>query len=920
MKRIRSATSAVLILSLLAGTLHAADYHVSKSGDNGNKGSQAEPFKTISKAAESAQPGDTITVHAGIYRERINPPRGGTSDDRRIVYQAAPGEKVVVKGSEQVTGWEKVENETWKVTLPNRYFGSFNPYRDLIHGDWYEARQPYHTGAVYVDGHWLREAPRKAYLIASGAAEEAARLSLMNVELLRLQGGSVITMPASGFSSKKGDAAVIELEKGKSCLGPVKDGDWLAFEGLDFGAGTQDLVLGAASPVGGGFVEIRLGGSEGELLGRFDAGVTAEWTHFQYFNAKINRKLSGRQTIVLVFKARPVAPVGADDAGYWFAQVDKDSTTIWAQFKGVDPNKELVEINVRQSVFYPDQEGRNYITVRGFTLEQAATPWSPPTAEQIGLIGTHWSKGWIIENNTIQYSACSGVTIGKHGDEFDNTYAYFRTIEKGLERGWSRENIGSHLVKNNHIQHCGQGGIIGSLGCSFSTITGNEIHDIRKHHQYGGCETAGIKLHGAVDVLISNNHIYRCDHWGGLWLDWMGQGARITGNLLHDNSNDMMFEMNHGPMLIDNNILLSGRSVLDASGGGAYVHNLIRGAQDIWAELSHRKTPAFKPHSTDVIDDPSPANLFGALGGGIARFKDPVDNTEQDDVYQTVRYGATGYRLDVPDGTYRVTLKFNEPFYDAPGQRRFGVAVQGKSVVEQLDLVAKAGKNQALDVVAEHVQVKDGVLNIGFVRDRGQPCIAGIEVVGTRSSDEPYALRINCGGPAREGFLGDFVVVTDKTVKELFGFTVDQNDDRFFNNLYISKKALSVYDEQHFEITADGNVFLAGAQPSKREKSAVVAEEFDPEVKLVESGDGWWLEMNVDPEWQAKQKRMLISSQVLGRANIPDAPFENRDGTPYRIDSDYFGEKRAANNPAPGPFRFKGERKLRLNVWPIKEK
>ena len=357
------------------------------------------------------------------------------SDEKRIVYQAAPGEKVIIKGSERITGWKKVEKATWRVILPNRFFGDFNPYSDLIYGDWYEARQPYHTGAVYLNGHWLKEAPRKAYVIASAAVAEESIERLMNVELLRIQGGSGITVPATGFASKNGDAAVIKLKKGKSCLGPMKDGDWLVYEGLDFGDGAQDLVLGAASPVGGGFVEIRLGGAEGELLGRFDAGVTAEWTHFQYFNAKINRKLSGKQTIALVFKARPVAPAGADDAGYWFAQVDNDTTTIWAQFKGVDPNKELVEINVRQSVFYPEKEGMNYITVRGFTLEQAATPWSPPTAEQVGLIGTHWSKGWIIEDNTIQYSACAGVTLGKHGDEFDNTYNYFRTIEKGLERG-----------------------------------------------------------------------------------------------------------------------------------------------------------------------------------------------------------------------------------------------------------------------------------------------------------------------------------------------------------------------------------------------------------------------------------------------------------------------------------------------------
>jgi len=46
-------------------------------------------------------------------------------------------------------------------------------------------------------------------------------------------------------------------------------------------------------------------------------------------------------------------------------------------------------------------------------MRHAATPWAPPTAEQIGLIGTHWSKGWIIENNVISHSICAGIALGK---------------------------------------------------------------------------------------------------------------------------------------------------------------------------------------------------------------------------------------------------------------------------------------------------------------------------------------------------------------------------------------------------------------------------------------------------------------------------------------------------------------------------
>ena len=50
---------------------------------------------------------------------------------------------------------------------------------------------------------------------------------------------------------------------------------------------------------------------------------------------------------------------------------------------------------------------------------------------------------------------------------------------------------------------------------------------------------AGIKLHAAIDVLIKHNRIHNAGR--GLWIDWMAQGTRITGNLLYDNSTDDLF-------------------------------------------------------------------------------------------------------------------------------------------------------------------------------------------------------------------------------------------------------------------------------------------------------------------------------------------------------------------------------------------
>lgn len=604
---------AFTLMGFFAARGIGAEYHVCVSGNDANSGSVASPFKTISKAADQARPGDVITVHAGLYRERINPPRGGTSDDKRIVYQAAPGGKVVIKGSEQITTWKQVDETTWTVTLPNSYFDGYNPYGELVRGDWYEAGRPYHTGAVYLNGHWLKEAARKSLVVKTSAQE------------------------ASGDSN----------------------------------------------------------------------------------------------------------------AAYWFAEVGTESTTIWAQFKGADPNKELVEINVRQSVFYPEQPGMNYITVRGFTLEQAATPWAPPTAEQIGVIGTHWSKGWLIEDNTIRYSTCAGLTLGKGRDPYDNKQDYHSTIRVSLGKGWNRETIGSHVVRNNHIHDCGQAGICGSLGCSFSSIIGNEVHDIRKHHEYFGCEAAGIKLHGFVDGIIKDNHIYRCEHWGGLWLDWMAQGARVTGNLMHDNSQDMMFEVNHGPFLVDHNLMLSRKEVTKVSSSGAYAHNLWFDNIKLWP-TEIRQTPYFKTHGTEIVKDAAPIN---------------------------------------------------------------------------------------------------------------------------------------------------------------------QSDDRYHNNIFVGAMGTSALDEHGFHLTGSGNIFLGGAVPSKHEKNAIAPKDFDPQIQLTEEPDGWWLKMETDPAW-GSLARNLVTTDLLGRAAVTGAAYEQRDGSPYLLDTDYFGNKRLESNLSAGPFRFSSERTIRVRVWP----
>src|SRR5450759_5613474 len=111
----------LFFLALITSVVVAKEYHVSVNGSDKNNGSVSMPYKTITAAAHVAQPGDVIIVHAGTYRERVTPPRGGESDSKRIIYRAAEGEKVEIKGSEIVTSWVKVQYDVWELTLPNSY-------------------------------------------------------------------------------------------------------------------------------------------------------------------------------------------------------------------------------------------------------------------------------------------------------------------------------------------------------------------------------------------------------------------------------------------------------------------------------------------------------------------------------------------------------------------------------------------------------------------------------------------------------------------------------------------------------------------------------------------------------------------------------------------------------------------------------
>lgn len=472
-------------------------YYVSANAPREGNGSKEMPFRRINDAARIAVPGDEVIVAPGIYREYVNPVNAGT-EEKRITYRSEKPLGAVITGAELLTGWKKVKGTTWTARVNNGIFGAYNPYKEVVCGDWYFSPVIRHTGSVYLN-----------------------------------------------------DAAMYECSSLEECE-----------------AGKPDPHA---------------------------------WTQ--------------------------------DEAKYlWYTEQDGEETVLYANFHGKDPNKQKVEISVRRNCFMPDKTGIGYITVSGFLITKAATTWAPPAAYQDGMIGPHWSRGWIIEDCEVSNSRCCGISLGKYLDPENDMYFFHKKVKsptqmerdavcRGQYHGWLKEKVGGHIIRRCNVHHCEQTGIVGRMGGVFSTIEDCHIHHICNSQQLGGAETAGIKLHAAIDVTIRRNHIHNCIM--GVWLDWEAQGARVSQNLMHDNcrpegreqargamfSTDIFVEVGHGPTLIDNNVLMSPVSITIPSEGIACVHNLILGGfslinSGVDSVVNGQREPRYTPyhirHRTEV--------------------------------------------------------------------------------------------------------------------------------------------------------------------------------------------------------------------------------------------------------------------------------------------------------------------------------
>ena len=135
-----------------------------KNANDRNDGSKDAPFLTVNAAVNAAEAGDRIVIKGGVYRECINPVRGGDGPSKMLLIEGAEGEQVVISCTNELKtihepsrGWKKSqwlpvtpyaenkdfsdrEAKVWMFSFPQNSFIDQNPFEltNTSHYIWYK--------------------------------------------------------------------------------------------------------------------------------------------------------------------------------------------------------------------------------------------------------------------------------------------------------------------------------------------------------------------------------------------------------------------------------------------------------------------------------------------------------------------------------------------------------------------------------------------------------------------------------------------------------------------------------------------------------------------------------------------------------------------------------------------------------------
>jgi len=108
-----------------------------------------------------------------------------------------------------------------------------------------------------------------------------------------------------------------------------------------------------------------------------------------------------------------------------------------------------------------------------------------------------------------------------------------------------------------------------------------------------------------------------------------------------------------------------------------------------------------------------------------------IIGSQDDQIYQTERYGSFSYEIPMPSGDYEIILHFAEIYFQAAGRRSFDIFIEGNKMFSNVDIVQLAGQPLKALTLETPTLVTDGAVSILFTESVpavNAPILSGIEI------------------------------------------------------------------------------------------------------------------------------------------------------------------------------------------------
>ena len=509
----------------LEGRTLLSSYFVATNGSDSNPGTLDNPFRTIQRAANVAQPGDSVLVRQGTYRETVKPARSGTSSGR-ITFKPYNGETVTVSGADPVGGWSRHSGDVFKARLP----------WDLGFG----RNQVFVDGRMMIEARWPNTSisnisrPTKATADSISGSSSSATLSDSALGS-GWEGATIHIMPGQGWVGQTG--RVTSSSAGKLTYSYTRMNSYA----------------------------VPTGGDPYYLTGKFKAlDAPGEWYFEDSSDSLFLRTPNDADPQGHVEAKRRQFAFDLKDRKY----IDVDGFDIFAAAIVSNPrsgNLRLRNLDAR----YLSQ----FVTM--------SNGWDRPHDTGLYVDGSNN----LVENCTVTYSAGHGIVLAGSNSRAENNvvrgFAY-----NGADDGGIRTAGSGHVVTRNTVYDGGRSGLKIS-NTSNIKVTHNLIHDVMlQTTDGGGIYTYGEK--GGGEIAYNRVYDVITGGYGGvgIFLDNYSQRYVVHHNVVSNANHAMKMNLPSRDNKVYNNTLdgrdssiSSNKSNGDMSGSAFYNNIFTKGTR-----------------------------------------------------------------------------------------------------------------------------------------------------------------------------------------------------------------------------------------------------------------------------------------------------------------------------------------------------